>query len=145
MKKRGAKYQRRAAVCPTLVKLQFGDGIDFSVMTYTSINALIGGWAEHEHVEHLHDLANTTILVGHHKGDENAMAAGRAVRAVVRAAADRKKRVGRFGINGDELKTLRKFAAFVTEFYKRTSGEAITRAEQQVTATKRMAYQEAAR
>ncbi len=141
MRKRGATIKHRDAVAPTLVKLSFGEGVDFSVMTYTSIDGLISGWADDSHLLHLHDLANTVILVGSHKGNNNAIAAGRACRDVVKSAVARKKTHGKYGINGDELKTLRDFAKFVMDFYPKTSGAAVTKAELKVARIKEQTCQ----
>jgi hypothetical protein len=134
MKKTGKKFKHTAATPPTLVRMNVGAGQDFQIMNLVSIDALIGGWADEEHLRHIHDLCNTVILVGHRKGDANAIAGGRLVRAVVKSAVARHQKHGKYGINGDELKVLRDFMAFVPGFYARTSGAAVTEAELSVSA-----------
>ncbi len=142
MRKRGARFKQREAICPTVVKMSFGDGKDFEIFAYTSINALMGGWADAEHIDHLHDLANTVLLVGHHKKDDNAQAAARAMRGLVKTIVERRRKTGKYGITGDELALLRKFVTFMTDYYRRTSGETLTRAELTVTEVKASARKE---
>lgn len=134
MKKRGKQFKHRSAIAPTLVRMNVGDGQDFQIMNLVSIDALIGGWADEEHLRHIHNLCNTVILVGDRKGDANAIAGGRMVRSVVKSAVERNKKHGKYGISGDELKVLRNFMAFVPGFYARTSGAAVASAEQTVDA-----------
>lgn len=133
------KKRVSAAHCLVMTKIL----PEYATSHYMSLESLIGGWCQPHQMETLLDAAKTLIFAGQDRGDQEAIKHGRAAMNALGNAVDRHKKHGKYGVSGDDLKTLREFVVFNDQWIPRCSGRVILEAEEAVTRLKEIVYEEA--
>lgn len=115
---RNKKYTPRGTSVPMLVNRAINETVE-TLDEHMMLNAFVHGFATRQHFDYIVRMSNMLNIAAQTKKLDKLAEGVEQLNVIAGGILGRYKRTNKFGVSGEDLKTLRKLVAFYDQFWKR--------------------------